>query len=338
MCLVTKSNMIRNKLFALLAIISLGMSTQAMAQDPAFTQFYANPMYLNPAMAGSANCPRISLNHRNQWPSLKGAFVTNSISIDKNVEALNGGLGLQIINDVQGEGVIKSTQVNAIYSYQLQVSRKFTVLTGIQASYHQKSLDKSKLFFGDQIDPNYGFIYESQENTDLIADNVGYADVSLGMMAFTKKYFFGLALHHISQPDDSYIEESFLPSRFTLHTGANIAVGNSRRMGIEMDGPFVTPNLMYLKQAGAEQLNVGMSLTNESVSGGLYYRSNFSNPDAILVVLGYENSGIRFGYSYDYTVSKLSGVSGGAHEVSVTLQLACRTKRKKLKAIKCPKF
>ena len=330
--------MIRNKLLALLAIISLGISTNALAQDPAFTQFYANPMYLNPAMAGSANCPRISMNHRNQWPSLRGAFVSNSISIDKNVEKLNGGVGLQILNDVQGEGVIKSTQVNAIYSYQLQVSRKLTVLTGIQASYHQKGLDKTKLFFGDQLDPHYGFIYETEENLDLIAESVGYADVSLGMMAFTKKYFFGMALHHISQPDDSYIEESFLPRRFTLHTGANIAVGRSKNMGLVMDGPFITPNVMYLKQAGAEQLNVGMSLTNESLSGGLYYRSNFSNPDAILIVLGYENSGIRFGYSYDYTVSKLSGTSGGAHEISVTLQLACRDKRKKLKAIKCPKF
>lgn len=331
-------NMIRTRLFALLAAVTLGITTDVLAQDPAFTQFYANPMYLNPAMAGSANCPRISLNHRNQWPNLRGSFITNSISIDKNVEALNGGLGLQIVNDVQGEGVIKGTQVNAIYSYQLQVSRKITVLTGIQASYHQKTLDKSKLFFGDQIDPNYGFIYETQENPDLIADNVGYSDISLGMMAFTKKYFFGLALHHITQPDDSYIAKSFLPSRFTIHTGANIAVGRGKRLGIAMDGPFITPNLMYLKQAGAEQLNLGLSLTNESLSGGLYYRSNFSNPDAILAVIGVEKNGIRLGYSYDYTVSKLSGASGGSHEISVTIQLACRNKRKKLKAIKCPKF
>ena len=331
-------NMNRIKLFALLAVITLGTITDALAQDPAFSQFYANPMYLNPAMAGSANCPRVSQNHRNQWPNLRGSFITNSISIDRNVESLNGGLGLQIVNDVQGEGVIKGTQVNAIYSHQLQVSRKVTVLTGIQASYHQKTLDKSKLFFGDQIDPNYGFIYETQENPDLIADNVGYSDISLGMMAFTKKYFFGLALHHITQPDDSYIAESFLPRRFTIHTGANIAVGRSRRMGIVMDGPFITPNLMYLKQGGAEQLNLGLSLTNESLSGGLYYRSNFSNPDAILAVVGVETNGIRLGYSYDYTVSKLSGASGGSHEISVTIQLACRNKRKKLKAIKCPKF
>jgi type IX secretion system PorP/SprF family membrane protein len=290
-------------------------------------------------MAGSANCPRISMNHRNQWPSLKSAFITNSISYDRNIESLHGGLGLQIFNDIQGEGALSNTQVNLIYSYQLQVSKKLTILSGIQASYQQRALDKTKLFFGDQIDPNYGFVFPTQENVALFADNISYTDISLGLMAFTKKYFFGMALHHITEPEDAFISTSYLPKRLTIHTGANFAVGNARSMGLIMDdGPFITPNLLYMSQNGAQQLNLGLSLTNQSFSGGLYFRNNFTNSDAVLVVLGYESNGIRLGYSYDYTISELMGSSGGAHEVSLTIQMACRPKRKKLKAIKCPKF
>lgn len=333
-----KNSMIQNRLFALLAIILLALSNSAMAQDPAFTQFYANPLHLNPALAGSANCPRVALNHRNQWPSLKGAFITNSISIDKNVEALHGGVGLQILNDVQGEGALSNTNISAIYSYQLQVSREVTVLSGLQVSYQQRALDKTKLHFGDEIDQNYGFVLPTQENVASFADNVSYADLSLGFMAFTKKYFVGMAFHHLSEPNDAFITESTLPRKFTVHTGANFPVGRGKNMGLVMDGPYITPNLLYMTQNGAQQMNVGLSLTNESLSGGLYFRNNFSNPDAILIVLGYEASGIRLGYSYDYTVSELAGASGGAHEVSLTLQLACRDKKKKLKAIKCPKF
>ena len=158
--------MIKNRLFALMAVVFFALSQTVQAQDPAFTQFYGNPLYLNPAMAGSANCPRISMNHRNQWPNLKGSFITNSISIDKNVEVLHGGVGLQILNDIEGEGALSNTQVSVMYAYQLQVSRKLTVLTGIQASYQQRALDKTKLFFGDQIDPNYGFVLPTQENVD----------------------------------------------------------------------------------------------------------------------------------------------------------------------------
>lgn len=330
--------MIQNKFTAVLAVLLFAMTQTAMAQDPTFSQFYANPVYLNPAMAGSANCPRVSMNNRNQWPSLKGAFVTTSVSIDKNVESLKGGVALGIMNDIQGEGAISSTQISAAYSYQLQVSRKLTVLTGAQVAYHQRGLDKTKLSFGDQIHAQNGFIYNTKESLDQFIDDVSYADVSLGFMAFTKRFFIGGAMHHLNEPDDAFIQESVLPKKLTVHGGANFPVGRGRNMGIVMDGPFITPNVLYQSQNGAEQLNVGLSLTNESLSGGLYYRNTFANYDAVLIVLGYEANGIRLGYSYDYTVSELSGVSGGAHEMSLTMQLACREKRKKLKAIKCPKF
>ena len=53
-------------------------------------------------------------------------------------------------------------------------------------------------------------------------------------------------------------------------------------------------------------------------------------------MLEYEN--IKIGYSYDITVSELSNASGGAHEISLGMQLPCPEKRKKIKAIKCPSF
>ena len=66
------------------------------AQDPEFSQFYANPLYLNPAFAGTARCPRVSLNYRNQWPGISGTFITTSATYDQQVESLYGGLGLMV--------------------------------------------------------------------------------------------------------------------------------------------------------------------------------------------------------------------------------------------------
>ncbi|PJC62051.1 MAG: hypothetical protein CO022_06595, partial [Flavobacteriales bacterium CG_4_9_14_0_2_um_filter_32_27] len=40
------------------------MTINVYGQDPEFTQFYANQLYLNPAFAGSSYCPKLSLNHR----------------------------------------------------------------------------------------------------------------------------------------------------------------------------------------------------------------------------------------------------------------------------------
>ena len=47
---------------------------QSYAQDLHFSQFYAAPLYLNPAFAGTAGGPRFILNYRNQWPGINNAF------------------------------------------------------------------------------------------------------------------------------------------------------------------------------------------------------------------------------------------------------------------------
>ena len=71
-----------------LTAVLLMISCSVMAQDPEFTQFYANQLYLNPAFAGSARCPRLCLNYRNQWPALTGTFITYSASYDQQIEAM----------------------------------------------------------------------------------------------------------------------------------------------------------------------------------------------------------------------------------------------------------
>ncbi|HNK40471.1 MAG TPA: PorP/SprF family type IX secretion system membrane protein, partial [Flavobacteriales bacterium] len=135
----------------------------AWGQDPQFTQFYANPLYLNPAFAGTARCPRVVLNYRNQWPALSGTFVTTSASYDQDVRGILGGLGLLVTNDQAGKGTLTTTTISGIYSYTQAVSRKFSIKAGFQATYFQKSLDWNKLTFGDMIDPNRGFIYQTND-------------------------------------------------------------------------------------------------------------------------------------------------------------------------------
>ena len=68
-------------IFIFLAVFSMNSVQEMSAQhDPEFTQYYANPLYLNPAFAGSNICPRIHVNYRNQWPGLAANYVTFSAS------------------------------------------------------------------------------------------------------------------------------------------------------------------------------------------------------------------------------------------------------------------
>jgi type IX secretion system PorP/SprF family membrane protein len=317
------------KNFILLGIFYV--SFHSLAQDPTFTQFYSNPVYLNPALAGSSGCPRIALNYRNQWPQLTGNFVTYAAAYDTYAKNLSGGVGIMAMHDQQGQGTIQTSMIAGTYSYYLKVNRKFRVMFGGQAAYFQKYLDWSKLTFGDMIDPRRGFIYQTGDVPRGNGSH-GFFDVSAGMVGFTKNFYFGVAAHHLNRPDESMIlGDSKLPIRITGHMGANIKLGQRGRYS---SNTTLMPNVIYQYQNGFQQFNIGAYLKYEAFTIGAWYR----NRDAFIVSLGITTEKFRIGYSYDLTVSQLGGISGGSHEISMGINLKCKKQMKDFRRISCPSF
>jgi type IX secretion system PorP/SprF family membrane protein len=300
------------------------------AQDPEFTQFYANPLYLNPAFAGSQRCPRIALNYRNQWPALTGTFVTYTASYDQHVEALGGGLGLLVLNDKAGEGTLTTTNISAMYSYQLNINHEFSLRFGMQGTYAQKKVDWDKLTFGDMIDPRFGFIYETQEVRP--NENKSFWDFSAGILAYSNQYYGGIAVNHLTEPEEFYIkaaEGSQLPMKVTVHAGAILPLGGRRDNSM-----YISPNFIYQQQRDFSQYNIGFYIAKAPLVGGIWYRGG----DAFILLVGLQHGIMKFGYSYDVTVSKLYNESAGSHELSLGLQFPCHPKKKRFRTIKCPSF
>lgn len=318
--------------FFLFVILTLGygVKNDAVAQDPEFTQFYANPLYLNPAFAGSAHCPRAALNYRNQWSGISGNFITSSASYDQHVDALAGGVGLLAWYDIAGEGVLTTTNVSGIYSYQISVNKKFSLKLGVQATWAQKKIDWSTLTFGDQIHAQRGFIYNTGEiQTDAPAS---YADFSAGVLGFSEKYFFGFAVNHLTEPNESLVSaNSPLPRKYTFHAGGIIPItGND-------EGPSLSPNILVQSQQSFLQMNIGVYFTQNPIILGAWYRLTRENGDAFIALAGFQTGIFKFGYSYDYTVSQL-GRTGGSHEVSLGIQFECQPRKEKFKTVNCPAF
>ncbi|MGL4599431.1 MAG: PorP/SprF family type IX secretion system membrane protein [Bacteroidia bacterium] len=318
--------MLKRLFIAFGLVICAGFSENLYAQDPEFTQFYANPLYLNPAFAGTARCPRICMNYRNQWPGISGTFVTYSASYDQHIDGIAGGVGLLFTNDRAGQGTINTTNISGMYSYQLNITREFSMKFGIQATYAQKSVDWSKLNFGDMIDPRRGFIYNTNEVPNVTSrSNV---DISTGILGYSRRYFFGFAWHHITQPDEGFLGVSKLPSKYTGHAGMVIPIGG--RYG---ESSF-SPNVLFQKQQDFQQLNLGMYFTKGSLVGGAWYRGR----DSFILLLGIQQDLFKLGYSYDLTVSKLTNATAGSHEISFQMQFECKPKKKKFRTVSCPSF
>ena len=314
----------------------------AKAQDPEFTQFYANPLYLNPAFAGSSRCPRMVMNYRNQWPGINRTYITYSASYDQHVDAMSGGLGISVTNDQAGDGTINTLNASVMYSYYLPVTNSFSVKAGVQAAFAQKSIDWTKLTFGDMIDNKLGFISPTNETDP--GKTVTNVDFSAGILGYSSSFFIGGAAHHLLEPDEALIPgtPSPLPMKITAHAGAIIPVGStssrhkrrSRRNPNTLPESSISPNILYQKQKDFQQLNLGVYVTKGPLVGGLWYR----NEDAFIVLVGLQTTNFRFGYSYDVTISKLSNASAGSHELSMTFQFNCRPKKKKFTPVSCPSF
>ena len=317
--------MMKKLTLAMLFVLSIGFSNSLLAQDPEFTQFYANPLYLNPAFAGTAKCPRICLNYRNQWPNLYKTYITTSASYDQHIDGISGGIGLIAYNDKAGDGTLNTTQISGMYSYQLNLTREFSMKFGFQGTYAQKSIDWSKLNFGDMIDARRGFVYNTNEVPGL--NKKSNLDISAGLLGFSKRYFFGAAFHHLTQPDEGFIGVSKLPMKITGHAGAIIPIAKG-------SASHISPDILYQRQQHFNQLNVGLYFVKGPIVAGMWYR----NQDAMIILLGYQASHFKFGYSYDVTVSKIANATAGSHEISCQLQFNCRPKKKKFRVISCPSF
>ncbi len=318
--------MLKRHVLIFCVLFSVLFSENVFAQDPEFTQFYANPLYLNPAFAGTARCPRINLNYRNQWPAISGTYVTYSASYDQHFDAIGGGLGLLVMNDKAGRGTLTTTNVALMYSYQLNVTREFSMKFGFQAGFFQKSIDWSKLTFGDMIDERRGFVYNTNEVPG--QSSKSNVDLSVGMLGYSKRYFFGAAVHHLTQPDEGLIGPSKLPMKITAHAGAVLPIGDKNNQ------TTISPNVLFQKQQDFQQLNLGVYVNKGSIVGGLWYR----NQDSFIALIGLTQNHFKIGYSYDVTVSKLTNATAGSHELSFSIQFECRPKKKKFRTVSCPSF
>lgn len=333
------------KYFRLILVsgIMLGSIVTSFAQDPQFSQFYANPLYLNPAMAGAIECGRLNLNYRNQWPGMSNAYATYDISYDQNLPGINSGYGVLIMRDQQGDGALSSTSASVFYAYKLKVSNPITINFGVKGSYYQEHLDWDKLVFADMINSATGEITGATSETPPSNLNISVVDFSAGaLMSYYDMFIVGVAVDHLTQPNLSFYGDpnSKMQMKITGHASFNINISRGTLGGYYENDIMLQPSILYMQQGKFHQLNVGLYVNKYPMVVGAYYRHNFQNPDAVIVLVGVNLSNFRVGYSYDFTVSNVGGKAGGAHEVSLAWDFCIykEQKRRLIHAIKSPSF
>jgi type IX secretion system PorP/SprF family membrane protein len=318
------------KLFRTIFIIFLSTVSfvQLKGQALNFSQYFNNPLFVNPANTGFNPDMdyRIGGNYRNQWASTASPYKTMGIWADTKLFANrfeNGwmGIGAGIMKDVAGSGSLSSTSANLSLAYHQMLGYKSLLSAGFSAGMVAKRIDFSKLTFDNQWN---GQFFESTipANEPFAYSQAAYFDLSMGvnyaLFASENAYFnAGISINHINRPKESFFDASVTDSkidmRYTFFANASIKV---------QDTWILNPNIYYSSMGTSNEIVLGMN-GNRDLTGdgakqlilGLYYRKN----DALIPVVGFQINDVKFTVNYDASTSSVnSGASvRGAYELSI---------------------
>lgn len=316
----------------LLTILAPGWITPTAVaqQDPQFSLYMYNPLYYNPAAAGSEGVSRLQVTHRTQYlgyqPTIAsdgGAQTTQLISFNMPLAKIKSGIGIYAFNDKLGAIVNQAVQVS--YAYRMTL-KSGTLALGVQAGMYNRGINYGELFRpGEPGDPAIPTGQVSQAKPDF----------SAGAYYNTVDYWLGLSVIHLNAPTYTLVTSR---STDPLDRTVNLTAGYRLGVGYDFD---VQPSVL-VQYSTATRIK-GSTITGNLIGtyqnrywAGLGYRLG----DALMATAGINlgrNNAFRFGGSLDITTGGSRIKSPTSVEVLLAYVLPAPDARKK-PIVRTPRF
>jgi len=329
------------KLILIISLLLATVSTLKAQVDPHFSQYYADPLWLNPALTGVINGDtRLNFNAKQQWSNIGEGYKTGGVSMDF-LPTEKVGVGLNIMNQAAGTAGYNYFSAYGSIGYGIPISSDGMkkLHFGLQAGVINRSFDHSKLQFDDQYNPITGFDPNISSFETFTTTSAIVFDASVGIFYYdgdpdhNANAFGGFSLSHLTQPKDPFAVDgslnSRLPMRYTLHGGVRIKAA---------DGIDITPHFIYMSQQSNQVKALGIyseikAQDNRGLILGVIYRIN----DAAIADVGYHLDNLIIGLSYDFNTSALNTASNGQGGFELSVSYVFR-KRIKSPAPVCPRI
>jgi type IX secretion system PorP/SprF family membrane protein len=272
-------------------------------QDPLSSHYMFNTLTYNPGIAGTSQMICATAINRQQWISFEGAPTTTLFHISAPVSPfrINSGVGLLVESD--NIGFDRDINVSGIYSYVLDVGSG-NLGIGINLGMLNKSISPEwNIPAGESHVPATGDPLIPENKESYVAFDAG-----LGLFYQTDKYYAGISVTHLNQPEIKFTKGTpYISRHYYLTAGYNIPLPNP---SLEL-----LPSIFVFSDGRVIQANATATVRyNKKVWGGVSYRAG----DALIGMVGFELfNGIRIGYSYDFTLSDIRKSSSGSHEFMV---------------------
>lgn len=308
--------MIRKGFFIfIMLLISLVANAQ---QDAQYSQYMFNGIYINPAYAGYKEQLNLHSFYRNQWTGITGAPKSMSVAVDAIANDGNVGLALQVATDRLGAESSVSAYGN--YAYRLRVgnSESSRLSFGVGLGMLQQSLNADRLNARDAGD-------------NLLAvgnEKVLVPDARAGIFYSNDRYYVGfsadnlIAQYIINQKNLSIYFQTpkthfYLTGGMLLPINEDVQIKPSFLLKDDRGGPTSLDVNAFVLFGGkfwiGASYRTAVKLYNKS-----YLQTDLQKTNSVVGMVDFfATENIRIGYAYDQTLSRLSGYSGGSHEISV---------------------
>lgn len=321
-------------------LLSLGLN----AQDQHFSQFYASPLTLNPALTGAVEGTyRFAINYRDQGRSLvEVPYSTVSAAIDmrigldtrKRVRNDKAGIGMVFYNDRSAFANFYTNYIGISGAFHKALDKKKNqyLSLGFQGGVGQRNVNYDNFRFDDQFDGSSNYDLPTEEI--LPVNNFSYSDLAVGLnYAYAPVgqlgVYVGGSIYHILEPEVSFYTESEVPNSNTLYRKYSVHAGLQVPLSREV---ALFPRALTYIQGPHMAINAGSNIrfgfgnsNNAAIHFGGWGRlTNNTNTnitlDAIVGMMGIEYNSFLFGFSYDAKLLSIAadGRSQGALEFSIT--------------------
>ena len=289
-----------NKLILFWILGNISIFVANGQQDPQFSQNRFNQLTVNPGFAGSSGLINVTFLNRFQWVGFPGAPVTTVFNADAALHLIgkDDGVGFSIINDVIG--FEKNVSIGLNYSWRTDLGDG-KLGTGVSLGLMNKNinLDLTGIDGGDIVNLSDPSLPKGKSGGIM-------ADIGLGLFYQAENYELAISGRHLNRPSISFDQSGKYTLLRSFYVGGNyiFQMADERLQAI--------PSIYYKTDATSWQADMNMTLQyDKRFWGGLGFRFG----DAIVVTGGTELwNGIKFGYSYDVSISALSRYNAGSHE------------------------
>lgn len=306
-------------------------------QVPQFSQYLRNHYLVNPAAAGVYDFVDVTIGGRMQWlgfedaPKTSYLYVSSSLSKQsrarynpglrissgpvRNPEIKTGklkhALGGQIIADQYG--AFRQMRASVTYSLHLPISRNYNLSFGTNLGLSNRSFLANR---AQTLNLMTGASYVDNTYDNFVANSGAQNtfDLGAGMYLYSKKMFFGISADQLTKDFVKFgnVETTFDPNMHFQGT-AGVKIPLSRDLTLM---PAV-----LAKYTQSAPLSIEGSLLFE-YKEWLWFGASFRNQDALVAMAGLNISDrFKFGYSYDFNISRMQNYSAGGHELVLGLML-----------------